>query len=57
MLEHYVGFTMPADGSCARVRTWLDAMLARPSVQQTMVFDKDPALILNVCALLVDLLR
>ena len=52
MLEHFVAFTVPADGSCARVRAWLDAMLARPSVQQTMVFDKDPALILNVCVCL-----
>ena len=48
VLERLVGFEMPQDGSCARVLAWRDAITERPSVQQTMLFKKDPGMILAV---------
>ena len=42
MLRHLGGFVLPEDGSLPRIIAWHRAILERPSVQQTVFYDKDP---------------
>ena len=49
MLKELCGFEVPEDDvRLARFRAWRQALYERPSIARTMLYDKDPELMLLV---------